>query len=389
MDELFRTLDIKLPLSSEDLQTLIHWCEHTISTDRQSTEDLEKRAAFYEHLASLFLEQIQPYINREDLTAPIATFDGMSSLQCIVNNGFDVYLKSLTPTPEQINTAHNGISLLVYAAAAGRLHTTEALLSLRASPTDKPTHRVPLLFTVLMLPIAHDAQMVENKQQLYRLLSPFYPNLLQEKDESGDTVLHNMSVHGYTQLIQEVLSRPDMKELPFISNNFIHYPIHTAILNGQYDCVKLLIQVEGVGDLKDAKGRTPLHYAAQYGDQEMVGFCIPYGDKNAADIQGQTPLIRASIADNDLALTALLASGVDINATDNEHKTALHHAVESNHLRIVSQLLKQEGIHLNVADANAHNPLDLVKMNTPNGNEIRRLLIEHGALPGSPMKLNP
>ena len=379
MDELFSALDIKLPLSAQDLQKLIDWCEHTISTDLQSEGDLQTRAAFYQGLASLFLNEIQPHMLLDDLTAPVASFEGMSSLQHIVNHGFDVYLKTIHPTPEQINVAHNGISLLAYAVAAGHVHTTEALLSLGADPKEKATGGASYLLRVLMLPIAYDEKMPKNKQAIYRLLSPFYPDLLAEKDSYGDTVLHKMALHGYTQLIEEILSKPETIELAFISNNFVHYPIHTAILNAQPDSLRLLIQVKGAGDIKDAKKRGPLHYAALYGNHEMVDHCLPYCDKNAVDIYSRTPLICASIANNLQSLQALLASGVEVNEVDYEGRSALHYAVESNNLEAVTQLLTQDSIQVNIGDLHSHNPLDLVTEHTPDADKMSQLLIKHGA----------
>ena len=283
------------------------------------------------------------------LTDPVPAFEGMTALQFVVNVGLDIYLKKLEPKPEQINTKVNGITLLQLAAARGNVHTTEVLLALGANLKETSTNN-PILFSgSLMLPIDHDEKMKQNKQSIYILLSQYAKNILDEKNQSGDTILHIMSLYGYNKLIKEILT--NQKELASIPNNSRHYPIHSAILNGQHNSVKLLIAVDGIEKLTDAKGRNALHYAAKYGDDDMVKICLNSAiSKDSVDKWNQTPLILASIAHNTAAVRELLDFGAQINMTDDAHRSALHYAVESNAVHVVRQLLTSRDIDVNISD---------------------------------------
>jgi len=61
---------------------------------------------------------------------------------------------------------------------------------------------------------------------------------------------------------------------------------------------------------KDAEGKTPLHYAAAYGNKELVQFLIDQGaDVKAKDSRGRTPMSVASQMGNTLAEEVLDRAG--------------------------------------------------------------------------------
>lgn len=376
-DALCKTLNIDSSAPSmESLSKLIHWCETTISTDQQFEGDLGERFASYKALATDFLGHIQPNIQAEKLTTPVPAFKDLTPLQFLVDKGLDIYLKTLKPSPEQLNSQAN-YTLLQLAAARGNLHMTENLLSLGANPREKTPNGHSILFDALMLPINSDEKMKQKKQAIYSLLSQQDKTALQERNESGDSVLHLMSQFGYDELVKATLTQA--KQLAYTSNNLSHFPIHSAILSGQQECVKLLLAVEGVDELTDDEGRHALHYAAQYGDKDMVKRCLNSKTLDSADRQGQTPLILATIAHNLDAINELLAFGAQINLTDNESRSALHYAVESNDVDGVKRLLTASNIDVNLSDYDSHTPLDLIQEHTPDGESIKNLLTAHGA----------
>ena len=304
----------------------------------------------------------------------------MTPLQLAVDVGLNVYLRALEPTPAQINSKINGITLLHLAAARGNLHTTETLLSLGANPLEKSTKGEPLLSTTLMLPINHDEQMIKNKQEIYSFLSSLAKSLLQEKNESGDTILHTMAVYGYKELIQETLNHS--AELASVPNNSIRYPIHAAILNGQHECAKMLAAVPGVDRLIDSKGRSALHYAAKYEDASMVTICLHSAiSKNSVDKRQQTALMLAVIAKNSSAVEELIDSGVQVNMTDDVNRSALHYAVEFSDIVSLKLLLASPDINVNIRDNDSHHPLDLIQEGAPKSDKIRELLLSKGATP--------
>lgn len=383
-DELCKTLGMDvLSASDENLAKLMDWCKKTISTDCHFEGEFEARFDAYKTLISKFLENIKPNVQAAHLTVPVPALNNMTPLQAIVNLGLDVYLKKLnpTPTPKQINVKVNDCSLLQLAAVRGHLHTTEVLLTLGANPEEKMTKGIPILFSALMLPMDHDEEMIRNKESIYRILSQDIKDSLTQRNESGDTLLHMMAVYGYAKLIQDIL--PKAKVLASTPNHLTHYPIHAAVLNAQHECAKCLIAVEGVEHLTDAKGRNALHYAAKYGDKEMVQICMnsPIAI-DSVDERDQTPLILAILALNIEAVRVLLDSGAQINMTDNVHRTALHYAVEANDVDMVKLLLSSKDIDVNMSDENAQNPLDLIQTGTPEGDEISELLVKKNAVHG-------
>lgn len=292
--------------------------------------------------------------------------------------GLDSYLKTLKPTAEQMNTKVNSNSLIVLAASEGNAHTTQTLLSLGVNPCEKIIKGPPLLFATLMVPIKHDKQLIKNKAAIYRLLSPYF-NVLEERNESGDTLLHAMSLSGYEQLVKELLAQAETKELAFVSNNSVRYPIHTTILNAQSQCAKLLINIDGVAKLTDAEEHNALHYAALYGSSYMVNICLTKGSIDATDKRKRTALILAAKANNTDAINELLKCGAEVNSIDDQGRSALHYAIEANNLVGVQELLKNPKIDVNHSDTEYKNPLDVVNKNDPIGTKISQLLHQHGA----------
>ena len=368
-------------VSPQELGALLHWCEESLTTDIHFDGAFEEKFKDCQRLLKYFFKDVLPNIQVQDLTAPVSALHGMTSLQFVVFAGLDTYLKSLKPSPEQVNTKVNGVTLLNLAAARGYLHTTEVLLSCGANPEEQNTNGDSCIFAALMLPIDHDQAMKESKQSIYLLLSGYLKNVAQERNQSGETVLHLMAVYGFNQLIKNVLKNDN--SLVFISNNISHYPIHSAILNAQHDAVKLLIAVEGSEALCDVKGRNALHYAALYGDANMVNICLHSAiSKESVDKQQQTALMMACIASNLDAAQVLVASSVDINKSDEFGATALHYAVEKNVIAMVKLLLNVAKIDVNIKDSHGKTPFDLIQEKSSASDEISTLLIRRGAISG-------
>jgi ankyrin repeat protein len=226
---------------------------------------------------------------------------------------------------------------LQIAIVRGHLETTKVLLAKGANPEEKNANGESLLFSCLLLPIVHSAEMLENKQKIFILLLPLIKNPLKEKTASGDTVLHVMATYGYIQLIDNMLK--EETKLAFMADNFGHYPVHAAILNGQHAAAKRLLAEKGVGELGDAKGRNALHYAAMHGDAEMLTICLnAHLPIDALTNEHQTPLILASIAQRPMAVQVLLDKGAQRAVQDYTHMNALDYALQSQAEEIIKIL---------------------------------------------------
>ena len=111
----------------------------------------------------------------------------------------------------------------------------------------------------------------------------------------------------------------------------------------------------------DGAGRTPLHFAAQYGrNADLVKALLAAGaDPRARDENRQTPLHRAAaVSDNADVLEALLGAGAARNARDDRRRTPLHLAAREGRLGAVTALLAV-GANIEARDEDGATPFHL------------------------------
>ncbi|KAI8723086.1 hypothetical protein NCS52_00163600 [Fusarium sp. LHS14.1] len=191
---------------------------------------------------------------------------------------------------------------------------------------------------------------------------------------SGETPLHVACDYGDQQLVEMLLGKGADPERMDASG---FYPLHSAVVRGfEAKVVRDLLGYEGSIINKTAGGAhwTPLNKAIYYKCEDVVGTLLEGGASvRIKDSDGWTPLMTAIkeglygtfhklldhlgerpterdaviIQDNDgmtplmqlsakepgnlvkRAIDDLLKMGPDVNATDKEEKTALHHAIAS------------------------------------------------------------
>ncbi|KAB8234489.1 ankyrin repeat-containing domain protein [Aspergillus alliaceus] len=95
----------------------------------------------------------------------------------------------------------------------------------------------------------------------------------------------------------------------------------------------------------DDCGRTPLSYAAEKGDYDIVKLLLEKGATiDLKDTNGRTPLSWAAGAGNVKIVSELLEHDASINTQDKSQRTPLFWAAANGHLPVVEKLLGQEGL---------------------------------------------
>ena len=207
-------------------------------------------------------------------------------------------------------------------------------------------------------------------QNVQRVLQP----IILHQDQSGDTVLHQLALHHFPSLLDDLLATHS--ELAYIKNNHSHYPIHTAVLNNQLPNIQLLLAVNDGPMLADNHGWTALHYAARRSKPEILDYCCQITPNiDLLDNKGQSPLMLAAALGNLSAMIKLIEHGANVNIVDKYGLTVLHHAVESGNENVVGWLLENTTVDIHAKDYRNKTALQYTEHTRHDG--IKGLLSEH------------
>eukprot|EP00282_Hemiselmis_andersenii_P041255 CAMPEP_0172064352 /NCGR_PEP_ID=MMETSP1043-20130122/10057_1 /TAXON_ID=464988 /ORGANISM="Hemiselmis andersenii, Strain CCMP441" /LENGTH=492 /DNA_ID=CAMNT_0012724389 /DNA_START=135 /DNA_END=1609 /DNA_ORIENTATION=- len=126
--------------------------------------------------------------------------------------------------------------------------------------------------------------------------------------------------------------------------------VHAAALYGDLENLERLILTH-THEAKDKIGFTPLHFAACYGQHQVLDWLIERGsDVGSKNDVNWTPLHVAARNGHLDCVVALLARGADVNAVDAHGWTPLHNGCCSSNLAVTNKLL-QVGARVDVKDS--------------------------------------
>lgn len=155
------------------------------------------------------------------------------------------------------------------------------------------------------------------------------------------------------------------------------YPLIVAIIAGQSEVAKLLIESGTDVNLRDREGRTPLLAAAFKNRLEIAELLIERGtDVNAKEHRGGTPLHMAAHNGHAQFVELLLRHGAHADPKDNTGNTPLYVAAFEGYPEIVRILLNAHA-DVNAKDKYGRSPLLAAVFK--NNLQIATMLLDAGA----------
>ena len=172
-----------------------------------------------------------------------------------------------------------------------------------------------------------------------------------------------------------LLERSSFEEIAFCTiddqdtADWYHWtPLHFAAQAGQTDVVEYLVAHGADVDAKNSRDETPLHAAAAKGHKEIVELLIAKGaEVNAENMRGKTPLQLAADKKHNEMVELLIENGADVS---------LHTAARHGLLEKLKELIGK-GADVNAKNSEGQTPLDLAS--GKGHKDIVELLVEKGA----------
>ncbi|OBT49911.1 hypothetical protein VE04_09679, partial [Pseudogymnoascus sp. 24MN13] len=198
---------------------------------------------------------------------------------------------------------------------------------------------------------------------------------------TNPTGLHLTARFGLQYLLGVLLAGPGEVGNADAKDHLGKTPLSWAAEHGQTEIVQILIERDDVdADSKDEDGATPLLWSAANGNEEIVKLLIERDDVNAdiKDINGRTPL-SWSAEYGRAAIVQLLIDRDDVNADskNNDGRTPLSQAAENGQEEIVKLLVERDDVNADSKDNNDSGRTPLSYAAERYGKEISlKLLIE-------------
>jgi 7,8-dihydropterin-6-yl-methyl-4-(beta-D-ribofuranosyl)aminobenzene 5'-phosphate synthase len=179
--------------------------------------------------------------------------------------------------------------------------------------------------------------------------------LLDAKDNEGNTLLHVACINGKQNVVEFLISQNvDVNE----KNNMGNPTLHFAALGGSADIVEILLENGSEINARDNRGFSAIRFAVFRGFKDIVSLLADKGaDVHEQNMEWGGSLLHTACLSNRIDLVdTLIAKGVDIQVTNSEGLTPLHLA--SNHgQNELCELLIAKGADVNLIDNGKDTPL--------------------------------
>jgi ankyrin repeat protein len=272
--------------------------------------------------------------------------DGMDDLFDSSNPHFAAWLRVHDIDGEWLNfspRSRDGLgSPLYYAAFCGFYEVAEHLIT---EHPDQVNARGGLNLFPLQAALSKRHFHVANL--LYR-----HGALVDVQGNNKDTPLHAASAYGRVDIMRWLLDHGTDANARC---GYRFTPLTHAALSMHLEAVQFLLENNAGTNLQCSEGKTPLYWALTHGNSEG----------KVIDI-----------------MQRLLEHGADPNIRANDHSTPLHQASSLGWLT-AARLLLSYGAKVDEKDRNGKTPFQWAGTERLGSDEMRKLLVEHGAVPPS------
>merc|ERR1719454_1618833 len=151
-------------------------------------------------------------------------------------------------------------------------------------------------------------------------------NIGAQMDKTGETPLHLASRYARADAAKKLL---EAKSDVNAADNTGRTPLHAAVAADAQGVFQILVRHRATNlDAKTYDGTTPLILAARLAIEGMIEDLIKEADINASDENGKSALHWAASVNNVEAVNILLANGANRDAQDSKDETPLYMAAK-------------------------------------------------------------
>ncbi|XP_020290493.1 ankyrin-1-like isoform X2 [Pseudomyrmex gracilis] len=195
-----------------------------------------------------------------------------------------------------------------------------------------------------------------NLERARELITSFGPSYTQAWAE-GYGLLCEAIRNKHTQVIKLLLTNGS--KVNSNTDEFTDTPLHFAVISGDIEIVKMLLDRHADVNATNWYGTTPLHYAIQHEKMEIAELLFNHGaNVNAGTNEGDTPLGLAVKRGHVDAVKMLINRGANVDVEFWNGTTLLHDAIKNNKIEI-AELLLNHGANVNASTNNGVTPLHL------------------------------
>lgn len=183
-----------------------------------------------------------------------------------------------------------------------------------------------------------------------------------DDDETGVNSLLEAARQGRCEEIQTLLLERHV-DVNCREPHDRYTPLHVACSNGHKEAAQILLQHGATTTSVDRNGETPLHYAAEMGQEtDLIQILVNHNGASSStlhskDHQGDTPLHAACLGGNAGVVQLLLDHGADSGGLNDDGSTPFFHACKEGNNSVVELLLSLSAVNVNHSNHEGETPL--------------------------------